>query len=115
MIGVAGVFFTIGGAALSFARSASYDLFVEGGMHFDIVDGAVNFDGLIQKMNYINQAGNLFIWTLIIGGIFLALGSVMRSNQLWKLQSSNQTDVHQLSFRIQKLEEQIKKLNNEKS
>jgi len=100
MIAIAGLLFTIGGGILYYT--------------FNINPFDEN-QNIISSIKHTQQSVNVFIWVLIVGGMALTLGSVMRSNQLWKLQSSNQTDVHQLSFRIQKLEEQIKKLKNEKS
>ena len=113
MIAIAGLLFTIGGGILYYTFNINpfdENLFSDGNFDFNQL-----IENISSSIKHTQQSINAFIWVFIVGGIALTFGSIMRSNQLWRLQSSSQTDVHQLSVRIQKLEEQIKKLNNEKS
>ena len=94
MLSISGLIFSIGGVILFYA-----------------VNGDWSFDNIDELLDLITA----FPVFLIIGGITLTIGGIIRSNDFWKLRSSTQTSLDGLSEQVKKLEEQIKKLNNEKS
>ena len=110
MIALAGLIFAFGGAILYIALNNNP---FDGNLFY--ADGSFDFNKLNRSIEDTQLLVNAFIWTLIVGGVSLAIGSLMRSDHLWKLRSSSQTALDQLSVKIKKLEEQIKKLKNEKS
>ena len=87
MLSISGLIFSIGGVILFYA-----------------INGDWSFDNIDELLDLITAFP-----------VFLIIGGIIRSNDFWKLRSSTQTSLDGLSEQVKKLEEQIKKLNNEKS